>query len=447
MKPVESIATRTSREVGRSLPSDGGRAAALARRSKISPLIPIFVFSLVVPINFHLDPLRLSPYRLVLIATFVPCLVAWLSGSTGRIRLPDIFMLLTALWSAVALLSVHGIDGGLQTAGIFVIETFGAYLFAKRYIRDIFAFQHMVKCLVLMVLFLFPFAVYENLTASPILIKLFKVVFSVFETFPPEFRYGLSRAQVVFEHPILFGVVCSSAFALSFYVSSARPLGRLAPGLVAITTFSSLSSGPLLSLAVQFALIVWDKVTARLARRWLTLATLAIVAYAATGLLSNRSAIEVFVSYLTFDPDNAYTRIYIWDFGSQSVMNNPLFGIGLNDWERPEWLGGSMDNFWLVTAVRYGFPGFLFLFCSFVSVCLGLGRIRKLSFQAAQCRKALIITLLGIAVAGITVHFWNATYVVFIFLLGSGMWLLEHGSRAAPTANSQGARSVVRPRF
>ncbi|MEH2540879.1 MULTISPECIES: O-antigen ligase family protein [unclassified Bradyrhizobium] len=358
-------------------------------------------------------------------------------------------MLLTAIWATLALVSVHGIDGGLQTAGIFVTETFGAFLFAKRYIRDIFAFHRMVKSFVLVVAFLFPFAVYENLTASPILVKLFGTVFSVFELYGPnEARFGLSRAQVTFEHPILFGIVCSSAFALSFYVLTAakRQAGRLATGVVAITTFTSLSSGALLSLVVQGALIVWDKVTASVTHRWIVLAALAVVAFVAMSALSNRSAIEVLVTYLTFSADNSYMRIFIWNYGTQSVMKNPIFGIGLHDWERPTWMAGSIDNFWLVNAVRYGIPGFLFLFCSFTSVCFGLGRIRKLSFQASQCRKGLIITLFGFAIAGITVHFWNATYVLFIFLLGSGMWLFENENREGAT-DTQDVPSAVRPMF
>jgi hypothetical protein len=336
-------------------------------------------------------------------------------------------MLLTAAWAAVVIVSHHGGDG-LQSAGIFVIETFGAFLFARRYIRDVYAFQRMVTCLVLLVLFLLPFAVYENVTGAPILIELFGKIFSVHGIGDSEPRLGLRRAQGPFDHFILFGVACSSAFALSFYVSGAvkRIGGRLSSGLVAMAVFSSLSAGALLSLVIQAMLIVWDKITASMARRWATLATLAIIAYFVVDLFSNRSPFLVFISYLTFNADNSYIRVHIWNYGMQSVMQHPIIGIGFNEWERPEWLGGSMDNFWLVQAVRYGIPGFLLIAAGVLSVCFGLGRLRNLSFQVAQCRKALIITLCGLAFASCTVHLWNAPYVLFTFLLGSGMWMLEH---------------------
>jgi len=433
---VAGIAVRASREAGGLRTSAAARSAiTLTQGGKVSPLIPIFIFSLAVPIYFHFGSLRLSPYRLLLIATFLPCFIAWISGSLGKIRLPDIFILLTATWAAVVLVSLHGIDGGLQSAGIFVIETFGAFVFARRYIRDVLAFRYMVKCLVLMVVFLLPFALYENVTGSPILIDLFGKVFLVPEHGSSESRLGLSRAQATFEHPILFGVICSSAFALSFYVLGAakRRVGRLAPGMVAIVALTSLSSGALLSLVIQTMLIAWDKVTASVSRRWMILATLVIVVYVVLGSLSNRSAIEVFISYLTFNADNSYMRIHIWNYGTQSVMRHPLLGTGLNDWERPFWMAGSIDNFWLVMAVRYGVPGFLFIVGGFLSVCLGLGRLKNLSSQVAQCRKGLVITLCGLALAICTVHLWNSSYVLLIFLLGSGIWMFEHRNESPPS--------------
>ncbi len=437
---MEGIAGKAPREIGSSLAFAGGRVPAgrLTRSPKISALIAIFVFALAMPINLYLGPTRLSPYRLVLVATFIPCLVAWLSGSTGRIRLPDIFMLLMAAWGAVVLVSMHGVDQGLQSAGIFVIETFGTFLFARRYIRDAFAFQRMVKCLVLLVLFLLPFAVYENVAGSPILIEILGKVFSVYDVVGSEPRLGLRRAQVTFEHFILFGVVCSSAFALSYYVSGATRLGgRLSSALVAMTVVTSLSSGAILSVVVQAMLIVWDKVTTRMTRRWVILATITLTAYFTVEFSSNRSAFDVFISYLTFNADTSYMRVHIWNYGTQSVMNHPIFGLGLNDWERPSWMGGSIDNFWLVTAVRYGIPGFLFTAGGFLSVCFGLGRLRNLSFQAVQCRKGLLVTLCGLAFAMCTVHLWDAPYVLFIFLLGSGMWMFDHNGRAAPDRSLQ----------
>jgi hypothetical protein len=406
------------------------------RSRKTSPLIPIFVFSLALPFFIYVGPTRMSPYRLVLVATFIPCLIAWLSGSVGRMRPADIFILLEATWGAIVLLSINGIDKGLQSGGIFVIETLGTFLLARRYIRDVFAFQQMVRSLALMVILLLPFAVYENVTGSPILIEAFGKIFPVYDIIGSEARWGLRRAQGPFEYSILFGIVCSSALALSFYAYGAatRWKGRLSAGLVAIAVVSSLSSGPILSLVVQVMLIAWDKVTASVARRWAILATLVASAYFAVSISSNRDPISVFISYLTFNADTSYMRVHIWHYGTEAVMLHPIFGHGLNEWEHPEWMGGSIDNFWLNAAVTYGIPGFLFLAGGFLSVCLGLGRLRNLSFQVAQCRKGLIITICGLVVALCTVHVWDAPYVLIIFLLGSGMWMFDQHNGSTPAS-------------
>src|SRR5262249_13359833 len=146
--------------------------------------------------------------------------------------------------------------------------------------------------------------------------------------------------------------------------------------------------------------------------------SLVIVAYFIVEAISSRSAFEVFISYLTFNADNSYMRIHIWHYGTQSVMRHPILGIGLGEWERAPWMSDTMDNFWLVNAVRYGIPGFLFMTGGFLAVCLKLGRLRGLPAQVAQCRKGLLVTLCGVAVASCTVHLWNAPYVLFIFLLG-----------------------------
>jgi hypothetical protein len=445
---VKSIAPGASHQIGRPFPSVPVRATAAqpSRSRKSSALIPIFVFSLALPFFVYIGPIRMSPYRLVLVVTFVPCVIAWLSGTLGRIRLPDILMLLAAAWGAVVLVDIHGAEG-LQSAGIFVIETFGAFLFARRYIRDFFAFQRMVKSLALMVILLLPFAVYENVAGSPILIELFGKIFPVYPIIGSELRLGLRRAQGTFEYSILFGVVCSSAFALSFYVNGApkRRSGLLSSGLVGMAVASSLSSGPLLSLVVQVLLIIWDKVTARVTRRWGILAAIVITAYIAVDLTSNRTPFDVFISYLTFNADTSYMRVHIWNYGTESVMQHPIFGTGLNEWEHPSWMGGSIDNFWLDFAVQYGIPGLLFMAGGFLSVCFGLGRLRNLSFEAAQCRKGLIITICGLAFAICTVHVWDAPYVLIIFLLGSGMWMFEPRNEGALAPSAARTLHPARP--
>jgi O-Antigen ligase len=432
---MKSTAIGINHRIGRPASLRTGKSGTnpAARTRSSSMLVTVFVFSLALPFFFYIGSVRMSPYRLLLVATFVPCLVAWLSGELGKVRPADVLMFLTAAWGAFVLIVLHGIDTALQPAGIFMIETLGPFLLARKYIRDYAAFESMVKALALSMIVILPFAIIENIFGSPILIEAFGKIFPVYPVIGSELRLGLRRAQGTFEYSILFGVACSSAFALSYYIggSAARRLCRA--GLVALTVASSLSSGPLLSLVVQGLLIVWDKVTSRMAWRWGILAGMVAAAYIAVDLTSNRTPFDVFISYLTFNSDTSYMRVHIWNYGTESVMNHPILGLGQTEWDHPDWMSGSIDNFWLVAAVRYGIPGFLLIACSFLAVCFGLGRLKNLSYEAALSRKALIVTICGLMLAICTVHVWDAPYVLILFLLGSGMWIFD-SPRQCPIA-------------
>ena len=69
---------------------------------------------------------------------------------------------------------------------------------------------------------------------------------------PP--RWGLTRVQSVFDHPILFGAFTGSIFALVYLVLGYRKsfLQRSSrTGIVGVTSIMSLSSGPLIGLVAQ----------------------------------------------------------------------------------------------------------------------------------------------------------------------------------------------------
>ena len=132
---------------------------------------------------------------------------------------------------------------------------------------------------------------------------------------------------------------------------------------------------------------------------------------------------KVFISYLTFSPQSAYNRILIWDYGTAEVARNPLFGIGFGDWARPVWMSDSMDNFWLVTAVRYGLPALIFLASAIVLLALRQARANTNDVTVNRHRMAWLAIIIGMAVSGITVHLWNAVFAYFFFLIGTGAWM------------------------
>ena len=141
----------------------------------------------------------------------------WMAGKAGRIRSADIALLLFWFWCALSLIVIHGLALSIQPAGIGFIETLGAYLLARCYIRDADDFHNAVQLLFRIVVFLLPFAIFELVTGQNILRELFAAILPT-NFYPSEQRLGLTRVQSVFDHPILFGLCTGSIFALAHLV-------------------------------------------------------------------------------------------------------------------------------------------------------------------------------------------------------------------------------------
>lgn len=386
----------------------------------------LFIVGLVLPIVFHLGTFRLSPYRLVLVTMFIPCLIQWLSGGMGRRSWPDIFAFGIAGWSAIAILRVHGAGNmdAIEAAGIVCIETLTPYLLARLCIRNASAFQSMVRLHILSALILLPFALIETLTARNPILDLIGTVLHTYPDVEKPARLGLDRVQGPFEHPILFGVFCGSGFALGYYALG--PAWRLARAALSATVAAlSLSSGPLSALSAQAALIAWDRIFAGIRGRWILLGALAVLAYFVIDLVSTRSPVEVFISYAAFNPQTAFSRVLIWEWTWFNTWQNPWFGLGNNDWQRLWFMTDSIDMFWMHRTMVYGLPVGILNQLLFFWIVIALARKSGLDAVAAGCRKGLIVCLAGLYIAGMTVHYWNATFVWLMFLLGSSGWLID----------------------
>ena len=419
-------------------------ARAVTGRRRWPPLqVSLLLVSLVMPWVFSIGDLAVSPYRLVLLALMLPCLVQWLSGKAGSVRAADILLLLFCIWCSIALGVVHGADQGLKSGGMLFIETFGAYLVARCYIRSIEDFQATAKLLLILVALLLPLALAEAVTGQRWTLHLFRTLGPTIVDGGTEPRWGLTRVQGPFEHPILFGVFCGAPLAL-VYLAYGQELGLLRrwamTALIVLTAMLSLSTGPILAVAVQLCLLAWDGMLRKFVVRWRVLWGLVIISYLALELPSSQTVPQMLTRF-AFDPWTAFYRILIFNYGWSSVMANPLFGTGFNDWLHPAWMTSSIDMFWLVPAIRHGLPGGALCLAAFFAAFVGVGLQGGLDAKRLNCRTAYLVVMTGFFVAGWTVHFWNATYVLFMFLLGSGLWLYDAPRTSADAAEApQGAR-------
>ena len=180
----------------------------------------VFLVSLGVPWILTVGPLSLPSPRLILLAMVLPCLAQWMTGRAGRIRAADIAILLFCLWCALSLVMVHGAAFAVQPAGMLFVETMGAYLLSRCYIRSADDFLNMARVLFRIVAFLFPFALIEALTGRNVLLELFTVILP---SYPDS---GLIFAAAFIASRLFSNIRSCSEFALA--APSPSPISCLA---------------------------------------------------------------------------------------------------------------------------------------------------------------------------------------------------------------------------
>lgn len=411
----------------RQLPS---AVLTVTHADKLPRPVLLYLLTVVLPIGFYAGPLYITTLRLFLMVLILPLAFRLLAGAYGKLIITDFLFVLHILWGAVAI-ATNNPDQLVQQVGSVGVEFLGAYLMGRAYIRTPETFMALSRTLIVLVLCTTPFAIYEALTGQPLIIELIRKLPSITTVtiVSIDRRMGLERVQSVFAHPIHYGLFCSVVFSLCFVAlrGTMTTVRRfLTSAVIVASGFLALSSGALTAIAFQFGLIIWATLFRSIKARWWILVGLFALGYVSVDLLSNRSPIEVFMSRATFSAHNAYWRAIIFEWGMKSVWAHPLYGIGLNDWVRPWYMfSGSMDNFWLVIAVRYGLPGFLFLAVGYLAVIF---RVMRRDFSGQErmllLRRAWVFTFLGLTFTLCTVHIWTNIYSFVFFMFGAGVWFI-----------------------
>jgi len=415
-------------------------AATTYQLTRALPALPVTLliisFALPPETSLSIGSLRLSPYRIALIILLLPAINILMQNRKTPACLVDGLVLMHSTWAASSLTITMGISNGGETAGIYFIETFGSYVVARAYVQNLEDFIKVIRLVFTVTAALLVFAAAEAFSGIHLLREPFKAVFGGAGPHVIEPRLGLTRAFTSFEHPILFGVFSASGLASTYYVLCG---GKLTNGaikklsVVVGATFFSLSSGPFTALVFQGALIGWDRITEGISNRWKLLLGIVAAMWIFLSLISNRSPVLVFISYLTFSAASAYNRVHIWEYGTAEVARHPLFGLGLNDWIRAPWMSASMDNYWLLTTMRYGLPATLFLLLAIIFLVRRQRAMKTQDIAMKNARKAWLVTFFGFALAGLTVHFWNGLMVQFFFFIGCGMALIVSMNRPLPS--------------
>jgi hypothetical protein len=367
-------------------------------------ILVLFFAAFFLPVGGEVFGMSVYPLRALVLILFIPFVVRLLISRAGRWTWPDSLIVVFSAWIMVTLVYHHGF-ARLPYGAVLGVEALGGYVIGRVLIRSAVDYKRFISFFLI------------ALTAM--------MVPAFIEFFNPGpgsmVRWGFARVQLNFPHEILYGLFCSMAVANSYYLYR-DSMVRLIPamGITISMTIMSLSSAPLLAMLLQFGMILWDRATGG---RWKLFAWLVLASYAFLQVFTSRGAIVFLINKVTFNPQTGYMRLHIWTYGKATVLDNPIFGIGLNDWLRPTWVPPSVDNFWLLTAMRHGLPAALLLLGALALHIFLILRAQNLDPARQTIRVAYLLTLIGIMFTLCTVHIWNELVIFVMFYIGAGAFL------------------------
>lgn len=399
-----------------SVPADRGDNV---KRVKAPIAMLAIMYCMASPSTAHLfiGGLVLSPLRVFLLVATVPAILAFLARF--QLRSWDYLFMFSVFWYMMCAV-VHRGASGIEFGGIYFLQMAGVYFLVQAYTKNIEQITAVFKHTLVVIIILTPFAVHENFTGERFLQDYFGSVFGTQANIQSDQRFNLYRAATSFSHPILFGVFCATTFAFMWYSKASAMTRLIKTTIVGFATFTSLSSGGILAMMLQIGLIAGEYCTRWLSGRasWLFWAILG--AYVFLELVANSGPFGVLANYFTFNPTTAYHRMAIWEFGIDDVKRSPLVGIPDGTWTRPNWMTSSVDNQWLLLAMRGGFPA---LFAMLIAIVLVLAAMMSAPESAGsdaynRTRRACLYCLCGFLFAGSTVAFFEKMEPLFAFYVG-----------------------------
>jgi hypothetical protein len=359
---------------------------------------------------------KFTPGRAAIALLFVPALVKFMRRGP-RLLAADFLMFSASAWMIGSRVQEEGLNA---SAIAEVVELFGGYVVARGYFFDsraLHGFIQRFKAVLVVIVILASLDLLARMNVAT------AITSSLFHTpyFAPQYRYGLVRAQSTIEDAELYGTLCCVAGSLFLYVEN-NALRRIY--WVGFSFFGcglALSSGPLLAFVLMVAAFVYDRFLARFSWRWrvcaVGLSGAVLILY-----LSAAHPTSWLISHLTLDPSTGYFRVYAFDYAFDQISVKPVTGWGFDrtggdDFE----VGVSIDNVWLVVALRFGIPASILLLLTNICTFFPLperSKKDKSRHFIKEAGTAFTSSIMCFVFIGLTVHYWNALWMLWAIFLG-----------------------------
>ena len=421
------------------------------KKHRIPLPVLLLIIGIITPIELSpvIGTLHLLPHRVAILMFIIPALKRLFGGRLARVAIYDYLFIAYNCWMLFVFMAHLDIQPGLQYGGSLVVESLGGYVIARAYIRTYDDFMATLNGLFKAVCFVGLLALPEAITGNHYVHIWLRVIGGIAPAASDEVRWGLHRSYATFNHPILYGAFCASV--LSMVWTTEKNMGVKIGKAQALfgATFLGLSSAPLNTLAVQSLLGGLHKLTARFPNRMKILGFGFLFVYVILALVGDRSPIASIVSRITIDPQTGFYRTLIWGFGLDNVWQHPWYGLGLDEWVRPEWMhSDSVDAYWLIVTMQQGIPAIVILIAAIWFLIAAVHKRGPGQRPKHEQRASIGWTLsfVAFALAGCTVHYWDSTHTYLYFLLGMSGWLADPLKVKAKVKGKVGAKAA-RPRI
>ncbi len=411
----------------------------------------LFLFILIPrEFSFFLGPLSLTPYRVLLTAIAPLVIYSIISRRKFKWSAPDTFATLLCVWPILALTINSGLLKGIESGGILFLELFIPFFLAR---QTMISYERLKKFTIFLLSVIFILvvpAIPETITGKNYIHDFFTAITGNPFFIRDEQRLGLWRARSFIDSSIIFGAICSIGFVLALSMLRRHYKYLFYAGVSVAGVIASVSSAPLLGLVSQFGFFVWSKLMDRKAYKWTILIIILLTVYILIDIASNRDPFRVAFSYLLFSEHNGYIRYYMW-INSIFLINqsffSALFGYGfslehfdlIDNFFFSNIMKKSVDSYWLVNLLRYGWPMFCLLGFLVVSVLRhNVNQVPKLKTlkNERNLLEGWFITVLGYTLISFSVHFWGGASSIYMIILACACTSVSHKKRGIKPQSS-----------
>ncbi|PEQ10947.1 hypothetical protein B2G71_19190 [Novosphingobium sp. PC22D] len=353
-----------------------GLSVQVAAAQPIWPLVCILYASLL-PSEVHvlLGGQYLYAPRILSIL-LLPWILIHLLRGTFRVHLADAGVLLGCAWMVLSFAVYYGTVADTMRAVAIVFDMAIPYLLARMSITSFFDLRRTLILFAPGIFIAGALLVVESISHTAIVKPLASAIFGNLPQFESGgvvaasrdyegFRFGLLRASGGFPHPILAGLYLVSSLTI-YAMSRLRGWPMFAGIAAGLTAFFTVSSTAFLSFFLFLIFMIYDRIqriTSFLSwRRFMLITGIPLFVLQ----FGSKNGVIAILGRYALDPQTAFYRKLIWQYGTQSVFKHPWFGIGFTSYERLPWMVESIDNYWLLLAVRHGFLAPVLILCTVI---------------------------------------------------------------------------------